>query len=147
MTIMADQATDLKLEITRLIPANREKLFDAWLDPVMLAQFMIPGPDMTVPKATSDAREGGRFLVIMRAGDQDLPHAGTYKTIDRANRLAFTWESPMSPVEDSTVTVDFEDAEGGTNLRLTHVRFQSDESRTNHEGGWTRILTTLADKI
>ena len=44
---MTDQATDLKLEITRLIPANREKLFDAWLDPVMLAQFMIPGPDMT----------------------------------------------------------------------------------------------------
>jgi len=144
---MTDQATELKLEISRLIPANREKLFDAWLDPVMLAQFMTPGPDMTVPEATSDAREGGRFLVVMRAGEQDLPHAGTYKTIDRANRLAFTWESPMSQVEGSTVTVDFEDAEGGTNLRLTHVRFESEESRANHEGGWGRILTTLAEKV
>lgn len=144
---MTDQATELKLEISRLIPASREKVFDAWLDPKMLAQFMTPGPDMSVPEATSDAREGGRFLVVMRAGDQDLPHAGTYKTIDRANRLAFTWESPMSPVEDSTVTLDFEDAEGGTNLRLTHVRFPSEESRANHEGGWTRILATLAEKV
>lgn len=144
---MTDQATELKLELSRLIPASREKVFDAWLDPSMLAQFMTPGPDMSVPEAKSDAREGGRFLVVMRAGDQDLPHAGTYKTIDRANRLAFTWESPMSPVEDSTVTLDFEDAEGGTNLHLTHVRFPSEESRANHEGGWTRILATLSEKI
>ncbi len=144
---MTDQATELKLELSHHIPASREKLFDAWLDPAMLAQFMTPGPDMSVPEATCDARVGGRFLVVMRAGDQDLPHAGTYKTIDRANRIAFTWESPMSTIENSTVTVDFEDADGGTNVRLTHVRFPSEESRANHEGGWTRILATLAEKI
>ncbi len=144
---MTDQATELKLELSHHIPASRDTVFDAWLDPKMLAQFMTPGPDMSVPEATSDAVVGGRFLVIMRAGDQDMPHAGTYKTIDRPNRLAFTWESPMSPVENSTVTLDFEEADGGTNLRLTHVRFPSEESRTNHKGGWTRILTTLAEKV
>ena len=144
---MTDQATELKLELSHKYAASREDLFDAWLDPRMLAQFMTPGPDMSVPEAKSDAREGGRFLVVMRAGDQDLPHAGTYKTIDRPNRLAFTWESPMSPIEDSTVTLDFEEVDGGTNLRLTHVRFPSEESRANHEGGWTRILATLAEKI
>ena len=59
----------------------------------------------------SDAAVGGRFLVVMRAGDQDMPHAGTYKTIDRPNRLAFTWESPFSSMEDSTVTIDFEEVD------------------------------------
>ena len=144
---MTDQVTELKLEISRMIPAPREKLFDAWLDPKMLARFMTPGPDMTVPHAETDPREGGRFLVVMRAGTQDLPHAGTYKVIDRPNRLAFTWESPMSPVEGSTVTIDFEEAPGGTNLRLTHVRFPTEESRDNHKAGWGRIVETLAAEI
>ena len=140
-------ATDLKLETSRVIGASREALFDAWLDPTMLARFMTPGPDMTVPEAKTDPREGGRFLVVMRAGDQDLPHEGTYKTIDRPNRLAFTWESPMSPVEDSTVTIDFDEADGGTKVTLSHVRFPSEESRDNHMAGWTRIIECLAEAV
>ena len=141
---MTDTATELRLETSRVINASRETLFDAWLDPEMLAKFMTPGPNMSVPEATSDAAVGGRFLVVMRAGDQDMPHAGTYKTIDRPNRLAFTWESPFSSMEDSTVTIDFEEVDGGTNVRLTHVRFESEESRDNHMGGWTHILESLA---
>ena len=42
----------------------------------------------------------------MRAGSDDMPHAGTYVTIDRPRRLVFTWESPFS-VEDSTVALTF----------------------------------------
>ena len=144
---MTDTATELSLECTRFIPAAPEKLFDAWLDPEMLARFMHPGANMSVPEATTDPQTGGRFLVVMRAGDKDMPHAGTYKTIDRPNRLAFTWESANSTVEDSTVTIDFEKAEGGTNVRLKHVRFPSEKSRDDHTGGWGRILETLADCV
>ena len=136
-------ATDLKLETSRVINAPREKLFDAWLDPAMLARFMTPMPDMEIPEAKTDGVVGGRFLVVMRAGDQDLPHEGTYKEIDRPNRLAFTWESPMSPIEDSTVTVDFDEADGGTKVTLSHVRFPSEESRDNHMKGWSHILLSL----
>ena len=139
--------TELKLETSRIINAPRDRLFDAWLDPEMLSRFMTPGPDVTVAEARTDARVGGRFLVVMRAGDKDLPHQGTYKTIDRANRFAITWESPMSPVEGSLVTVDFEDATGGTLVRLNHVRFPSEESRDNHEKGWGAILNALAKAV
>ena len=59
-------------------------------------------------------------------------------------RLAFTWESPMSTMEDSTVTIDFAPVDGGTRLTLSHVRFPSEESRANHEAGWGRIVETLA---
>ncbi|NNE86510.1 MAG: SRPBCC domain-containing protein [Silicimonas sp.] len=135
--------TDLKLEITRTIAASPEAVFDAWLNPEMLAQFMTPMPDVIIPEATADAREGGRFKVVMRVGDQDLPHAGTYKTIKRPDELAFTWESPMSPVEDSTVTLKFASVPDGTEVTLRHVRFPSEESRDNHEKGWGGILEAL----
>jgi len=144
---MTDTATELHLETSRFIAAPADRLFDAWLSPDMLARFMLPGKDMSVGETTADARVGGRFRIVMRAGDQDMPHEGTYKTIDRPNQLAFTWESPFSTIEDSTVTIDFEEADGGTNVVLRHVRFENEELRDNHVGGWTAILAALENAI
>ena len=62
-------------------------------------------------------------------------------------RLKMPPESPFSSIEGSTVTIDFEEAEGGTNVRLTHVRFPDEESRDNHEKGWGAILTALAGAV
>ncbi len=36
--------TDLTLNVSRTINASAETLFNAWLDPKMLARFMSPGP-------------------------------------------------------------------------------------------------------
>ncbi|SMR72382.1 Uncharacterized conserved protein YndB, AHSA1/START domain [Aliiroseovarius halocynthiae] len=136
--------TELSLEITRHIPHPPERVFDAWLDPKMLAKFMIPGPDMTVPEVSSDATVGGRFRIVMRAPEAgDLPHEGEYRVIDRANRLQFTWESPYSTSEDSLVTLDLTPKDGGTDLTLHHMRFETEELRDNHQQGWGTILTSL----
>ncbi|MEE9429175.1 MAG: SRPBCC domain-containing protein [Paracoccaceae bacterium] len=134
--------TDLSLNVSRTINATPEALFNAWLEPDMMAKFMAPGPDMTVPSVNSDPVEGGRFDLIMQAGEQQIPHAGTYKEITRHSRLVFTWESPFS-VDDSTVTLTFKSVDGGTEVNLHHVRFADEESRGNHEGGWTAILGKL----
>ena len=140
---MTTETAELSMETSRVIGAPRERVFDAWLDPDMLARFMMPKSGMSVPDAASDARVGGRFRIIMRAGDQDMPHEGTYKVIDRPNRLSFTWEGPFSTVEDSTVTLDFDEVEGGTKVTLRHVRFVDEESRKSHTSGWAGILEAL----
>ncbi|MEL6167618.1 MAG: SRPBCC domain-containing protein [Pseudomonadota bacterium] len=141
---MTDTATELRTETSRVIAASKEALFDAWLDPAMLAKFMMPASDMTVPEVTTDPREGGRFRVVMRVGERDMPHEGTYKMIERPSRLAFTWESPFSSIEGSTVTLTFDDAPEGTKVTLTHVRFETEEMRDNHAKGWAAILDALA---
>ncbi len=136
--------TDLALEISRHLPFPPERVFDAWLDPKMMQKFLVPAPGMTVPEASNDPVVGGRFRVVMQAPDveEGWPHEGEYLEIDRASRLRFTWVSPYSQ-EDSEVTLILTPANDGTNLTLMHVRFPSEESRDNHEGGWTRILETL----
>ena len=137
--------SDLSLTIRKTIPAPVETVFNAWLDAKMLAKFMMPGPGMTVPKAESDAKEGGRFTIVMAAGDDEIPHGGTYLEIKPHERIVFTWESPFS-VDGSTVTLDFKPSgDGGTDVKLTHVKFASDEARANHEGGWTSILAKLGE--
>ncbi|WP_424942489.1 SRPBCC family protein [Aliiroseovarius crassostreae] len=143
---MTDTPQDLSLSVERVIKAPRKTVFAAWLSPDMLRKFMMPGPDMTVPVARTDAIEGGRFEIVMKPQSGEIPHAGTYREITPHDRIVFTWESPFSPA-DSTVTLEFSDVEEGTLLRLTHVTFLDEERRDGHKGGWTRILEVLDETV
>jgi uncharacterized protein YndB with AHSA1/START domain len=134
--------TDLTLTVERTIKSAQADVFNAWLNPDMLRKFMMPAAGMTVPKASNDPKEGGRFEIVMLAGENEIPHAGTYREISPHDRIVFTWESPFS-VEDSTVTLTFAPVDEGTHVTLTHVRFNDAEARDNHKGGWMGILETL----
>ena len=50
-----------ELTIKRTIPTSCEALFEAWLTPGALTQFMCPADGMSVPKAEVDARSEGNF--------------------------------------------------------------------------------------
>ncbi|MEE9453946.1 MAG: metalloregulator ArsR/SmtB family transcription factor [Paracoccaceae bacterium] len=134
--------TELTLTTNRIINASPKAAFDAWLDPGMLAKFMVPGEGMSSSDVMADPVVGGRFSLIMHAGDQHMPHSGEYTEIVPHSRLVFTWESPFS-VDGSTVTLTFVPKDGGTEVTLTHVKFADEQSRDNHHGGWTAILATL----
>ncbi len=134
--------TDLTLTTSRHINAPAARIFNAWLDPAMLARFMIPGSHMSVPSAKTDPRPGGRFDLVMRDGDKDLPIGGVYKEITPHSRLVFSWEAPFS-VDGSTVTLTFSPDGDGTLVELTHVKFASEDSRDSHGRGWTAILAML----
>ena len=87
-------------------------------------------------------QEGGRFEIIMRNGEQDIPHAGTYTEISPHSKIAFTWETPFSETT-SDVSITFTPNGGGTTVELTHTKFATEESRDNHNAGWTKILEAL----
>ena len=136
--------TDLTVNITKNINAPIEKVFDAWLDPEMLTQFILPAPGMPNPEVENDAREGGQFSIIMQVGDNKIPHSGTYLTINRPLQLVFSWESPFS-IDGSQVDLKFTSVdEQTTRVELTHTKFADEESRDNHNGGWNKILDELA---
>ncbi len=138
--------TDLTLTVERTIKAAQEDVFKAWLDPAMLRKFMMPAPGMSVPNASNDPKVGGRFDLVMQAGEDQIPHAGTYKEITPHERIVFTWESPFS-VDGSTVTLTFAPKDDGTHVTLTHVRFADEQARDNHQGGWVGILAALDSSL
>ena len=133
--------TDLSLTCRRTIMASPEQVYNAWLDPAMMTRFMSPRPDMHVQEARSDARQGGRFFVLM-VGDKEYPHEGTYKELTPFSRIIFTWEAPWS-APDTQVELVLSPVTGGTEIVLTHVKFLSEESRDNHAQGWDGILGKL----
>jgi len=134
--------TELSLNVSRTINAPIEAIYNAWLDPATLSKFMLPAEGMPEPKTEVDAKEGGRFTVLMVVGENEIPHGGEYKVLNPYSQIVFTWESPFS-TDGSTVTLNLTEVEEGTAIELIHVKFPSEESRVNHEGGWTRILECL----
>ena len=139
--------TDLTVSITKNINAPIEKVFDAWLDPSILTQFILPAPGMPQPEVENDAREGGRFTIVMQVGENKIPHFGTYLIIKRPKQLVFTWESPFS-VDGSQVNIKFSAIDDQTTqVDLTHRKFADEESRDNHRGGWGNILDKLDDVL
>jgi uncharacterized protein YndB with AHSA1/START domain len=139
--------TDLTVNVTKTIHAPIEKVFDAWLNPKMLSQFILPMPGMPQPETKTDAREGGNFTIIMHVVDDKIPHTGKYLEITRPTKRVFTWESPFS-IDGSIVTLLFREvSENKTNVNLTHIKFNDEESRADHEGGWGNILESLNELL
>jgi uncharacterized protein YndB with AHSA1/START domain len=75
-----------------------------------------------------------------------VPHTGTYRTIDRPRRLAFTWLSPHTDKRDTLVTVDFITRGNNTEVIVTHEQLPHSEM-TSHDKGWTSALEKLAAKF
>lgn len=138
---------ELEVKINKVISAPIEKVFDAWLNPINLSKFMQPMDGMSDAEVINDPKVGGKFTIVMIAGDNKMPHEGEYLEIDRPNKLVFTWETSFS-ADGSTVTLNLSEVDSThTKIDLIHRKFIDEETRTNHEGGWTGILNTLSDNI
>jgi uncharacterized protein YndB with AHSA1/START domain len=153
--VTVNQDLNVTVSVERVVPAPPAEVFQAWLDPQALARFMCPAPGMTVSRVTVDPRVGGDFLIVMKTGDQEMPHHGTYQVIDPPHRLAFTWHSLHAGlVGDSHVTLTFTSAPAGaeadsdadapqTHLLLEHRGLQGEAARASHRLGWTNILANI----
>jgi len=137
------EMNDLTVNATNTINAPIQTVFDAWLNAETLAKFILPMPGMPNPKVENDAREGGKFSIIMQVGDDKIPHTGEYLEINRHEKLVFSWESPSS-VTGSKVTLLFSElGKNQTTVKLSHVKFADEETRANHDNGWNNILEAL----
>ncbi|HEY7634625.1 MAG TPA: SRPBCC domain-containing protein [Gemmatimonadales bacterium] len=143
---MTDDTAAESLVVRRVLPAPRERVFAAWLDPVSLAQWMRPGAT-TETLVEVDARVGGRFRILMRhEGNQDFEHRGEYLVIQPPSLLSFTWISAATDLQPTVVTVEFLERGANTELVLTHRRLPPSQLES-HRRGWTDILRNLGDML
>ncbi|HMK10250.1 MAG TPA: SRPBCC domain-containing protein [Acidimicrobiales bacterium] len=129
------------------MPARAEVVFDAWLDPEALADFMGPAPTR-VGRVECDARVGGALRIDMvdddGVNDAAVVHiTGQYLEIDRPRRLRFTWASTYAGGFESVVTVTFEPrGDDETMMTIDHAQVPP-QWRDDHERGWGIIAAQL----
>jgi uncharacterized protein YndB with AHSA1/START domain len=131
-----------KIVVRRTIAATVDELFEAWLDPESLAQWMRPGAG--APSTVKvDARVGGTFEVVMHHQSGPSRHYGEYRAIERNKKLVFTWYSDATHHQETVVTVEFRAANASTEIVLTHERMPDHEAVLKHSQGWTMALELL----
>jgi uncharacterized protein YndB with AHSA1/START domain len=129
------------LVVRRFIPAPRERVFAAWLDPASLAQWMRPS-GMVDARVEVDPRVGGKFRILMIGERENFDHTGEYLAIEPPARLSFSWISRATDHRPTEVTIEFLERQGGTELILTHRRLPASEVES-HRAGWTDIMSKL----
>src|SRR3954462_13303337 len=84
-----------EVSFERVYDAPIEAVWKAWTDPVMLKQWW--GPDnVTIPECEVDLRVGGKFYIVMEAGEAMGPYKGTlwpmraeFTVVEPQSRLAY----------------------------------------------------------
>ena len=134
------------LEIRRTFASPPQRVNEAWTDPKALTRWFGPSDDFTVVVHELDLRVGGTYRIELRDPSGAAHTAtGTYRELRAPHRLAFTWRWAERPeMKDTLVTIDLTARDGGTELRLAHTQFESDEDRGNHEKGWQGCLDRLS---
>jgi uncharacterized protein YndB with AHSA1/START domain len=138
----------IKVSVVRHFNAAPERVFDAWLDPEMIAQWMF-GPavrDEEIVRITTAPRIGGSFSFLVRRKGEEIDHVGTYLEIKRPNRLAFTWG--IGEAEGSRVIIEIVGHEAGCELTLTHELapdWADYADRT--KAAWEKMLEVLFNRL
>jgi uncharacterized protein YndB with AHSA1/START domain len=131
------------ITIKRVLRARRERVFEAWTDPALMARWLFPDAAWTAT-VTADVRVGGSYELAMRDPDGGAHRQfGVYREIVPVSRLVFTWSCPELAVVDSVVTVELEDSGTETGLTLTHELPPDPKVRRGHEEGWEGCLGNL----
>lgn len=169
-TVSIDRRVDVAVDdrmftLSRWLDAPRDRVWRAWTDGRELAQWWGPH-GYTNPVAEADVRPEGALRIVMRSPDNvDLQMSGRFLDVDPPYRLVFTdevadgpaiWHETLDGYRPSlppgsplriTVTVTFEERDGGTQLTIESA-FASDEDRDavmrmGAANGWSESLEKL----
>ena len=143
---MSGPAGRFVLELTRVLPAPRERVFRALTQRADLAVWWGP-MGFTTPEIELDLRVGGRYRFTMQPPDGEHFHlSGEFLEVERPRRLAYTfrWEEPAPDDRETIVTLTLDDVGGTTELALRQGAFATEERLALHRGGWTDSLDKLS---
>jgi uncharacterized protein YndB with AHSA1/START domain len=132
-----------RIIVRRRMPAPREVVYQAWIDPEGLREWMCPG-DVVSAEAVVDVRVGGSFRIVMKSKDRVHEHIGNYQTVDPPAKLAFTWSAIENPGEITLVTVEFLAHGEESELVITHEGFTKSDVAERYEMGWGTIAKKFA---
>lgn len=138
-------AAPIDIRVTHRIAAPPGRVFDAWLDPGLMARFLFATPGGAMQRVENDARVGGRFTVVERRPDGDAPHYGVWHVLDRPRTLVFAFSTEHHDPDADRVTVSLEAHGDGCRLTLVHAMSPEWTAWTDRtRDGWQSMLHTLA---
>lgn len=131
--------------IERAINAPIQRVFDAFITAEDLVNWHHAGNGWQTPYAEVDAVVGGKMKIAYADPDGTVVFEleAYIEELDPPKRLAYRLGISTSPDDaDRLVTVDFDEVEGGTNVRL-EFDIEHTNDKEMQRGGWTQHVDNL----
>lgn len=148
----AAEADDLlSVHLSKVLPASRERVFEAWTTPALMTRWWGPKGFEGVA-ASADPRPGGAFSVEIRNPEGEVHKlAGIFTEVEPPALLCLevrhrTFEGAADRPEGYVATqvrVELREHADGTELTLTHSGFLDAAIAARFNGGWAGTLDKL----
>ncbi|HKN86918.1 MAG TPA: SRPBCC domain-containing protein [Nitrospiraceae bacterium] len=137
---MNQQIKTTEINLTRMIEAGPDEVFEAWLD------HTSPGsPWFGVSKAIVNPPEiDSLFYSMYRLEGREIAHYGRFITLERPRKIQHTWVSEATHGMESIVTLSFELKDGKTQVSVNHTNVPDDEGGRRHKQAWGYVLARMS---
>lgn len=135
------------VEVRRLLAAPRERVFAAFADPALVAQWLRPSTEVALTVLAFDFRRGGAYRFAYEVpGAERMVVGGVFRVIEAPERLVFSWQ--IEPPDehagiDSEVSVRLVARGSSTELTLRHAQLGREDAERRHDAGWRGALDLL----
>jgi uncharacterized protein YndB with AHSA1/START domain len=137
--------------VSHTFTASAERVYDAWLDPRTVGQWLFATPTGMMVRVEIDARVGGSFSITERRDGEDVEHVGQYVELTRPRRIVFLLTVPKYSQQADRIAVDIVPLTVGCEVTVTHefgarvaTTPESAENAKKAEGGWAGVLQKLS---
>lgn len=145
--VVVNRYAPAPVRLSRSFHVSAEAIFDAWVKPDLMRQWMFAAESNEIIEAHNDPKPGGSFSVKARSPNgheghdgQIIDHFGEYVEVERPQRLVFTLQVPKHFPGVTRVGVHIERTAKGSVLTFT----QTGVDKQVTEGAWRDMLETLA---
>ena len=144
---MTAESSSETLRIKRVIPATKERLFQAWTQQEQLKRWWTIGEGWKAEFAEIDLRVGGKFKIGNRPRNgEHVLLTGEFLKIEPPDRLVYSWQFGITNPVQSIITVEFKEVGDKTEVSITHEHSPK-EMGPGAVAGWESILEGLSSYV
>ncbi|MDK0522572.1 SRPBCC domain-containing protein [Streptomyces sp. ML-6] len=145
------ESTREGIDITRVLAAPRNRVFEAWTTPEHFAAWYGGEAEVPLDRVAMDVRPGGSWSLVIVVPGTEMPFHGVYREVVAPERLVFTLKDATAPddIEGETVTATFADRGDGTTEMVFRQRGGNltAEQYAAAEDGWEAFFDALAARL
>lgn len=147
-----------EIALERTYDASPETVWQAWTNPEQLKQWWGPN-DVTIPECEVDLRVGGKFYIVMEAGEAMGPYKGTkwpmqaeFTVVEPNSQLSYTaqaWTEGQKEETtiDQTTKITMAEENGKTKVKVKAAIFKAGPGAAMAAEGMEYGFTQQLEKL
>lgn len=138
--------TTKEFTIIREFDATPDRVWQAWVEPDQMAQWLPDGVSTPRETISVDLRVGGKYAYTMvnNESGERYPTGGEYIELDAPHRLVMSWGNPNDSLEEAMrIAIDLERIGDRTRMTFTLQGAEGAPGDGYIYDGWDQALASL----